>query len=409
LTTSVVVLSLRPGDWLEESLRSVLDAADEVVLVDNGSESGTAAVIGRRLGVSVVRSDRNLGFAAGVNLGVSRCSGDIVALLNDDAVAGPGWLARAADVLSVADVAAVTPKVLYRDRYREVHVPADPWSSPGDARVLGVRPRAATVDGIDVLARLTGPGVHRLEIDQDGDRWRWTKPAEPIYVPVRGPAAEVCIEGERYDGPERRLVNKAGSFLAADGILGDRGDHQPDDGRYDDAGEHFFASGTAMVFRSEVFARVGELAEPFFAYFEDADWSWRARLAGLRILYDPEAVVEHRQSATSGGWEASWVRQRAPANHGACLLRNAPLAQAAEGVRRHLRDSRDDGARRAVLRQVPWALATRPTLARGWRLRPQEVWDRWAGAQDPVGQLTPPGAAPASGGPGHPVPGRRRR
>ena len=38
VSASVVVVSYRPGDWLLSCLKSVVGQADEVVLVDNGSE-----------------------------------------------------------------------------------------------------------------------------------------------------------------------------------------------------------------------------------------------------------------------------------------------------------------------------------------------------------------------------------
>jgi N-acetylglucosaminyl-diphospho-decaprenol L-rhamnosyltransferase len=383
MRSSVVVVSLQPGDWLVEALASVVAQADQVVLVDNGSTDGEASAIGRHAGVSVVRSHRNLGFAAGVNLGVRHASGDLLALLNDDAVAAPDWISRSADALAAPDVAAVTPKVLYRQRYQAVRIDTDAWQAPGDDRVLGAKVTRAHVDGRDVLGGLCGPGIHRMEVDDAGERWRWSCPGEPVYVPVPGPGAEIDVEGGVVEGPVLRLVNKAGSWLSLDGILGDAGDREPDDGRFDTSGEHFFASGTALVTRADTWAHVGGLAEPLFAYFEDGDWSWRARLAGMRIVYDPTGVVEHRQSATSGGWNAQWVRRWVPANHAACLLRNAPLGQAWPAVRRHLQGSDPDGSRFAILSRVPWALRSRLSLAKGWQLGPGEVWERWAGLGAP--------------------------
>ena len=55
--------------------------------------------------------------------------------------------------------------------------------------------------------------------------------------------------------------------------------------------------GAALV-RAEVFGEVGFLDEAFGAYFEDLDWSWRARLYGYRVLFEPEAVVYHQHSAS---------------------------------------------------------------------------------------------------------------
>ena len=105
-----MVVSYRPGDWLVPCLTSVLEQADEVVLVDNGSEAFDATRLGEQAGARVLRLPSNTGFAPAVNLGVGACTGDVVGLLNDDATAGPDWLAIAAESLQDASVAAVGPK-----------------------------------------------------------------------------------------------------------------------------------------------------------------------------------------------------------------------------------------------------------------------------------------------------------
>ena len=163
-------------------------------------------------------------------------------------------------------------------------------------------------------------------------------------------------------------------------MLGDHGDETPDDDRWDQPAERFYASGTALVARADTFARIGPLAEPMFAYYEDGDWSWRARLAGLRLLYDPAARVEHRHSATSGGAVNPFVRRLAERNRLLCLLRNAPPAVARMALQRAVRDGSVEQGRPTLLRRVPWALASRRRLARSWAVDPADVWTRWAGA-----------------------------
>jgi len=384
VTTSVVVLCYVPGAWLSDCLASVLDQADEVVLVDNASAGGEATRVGRRMGAVVVTSPTNLGYAGGVNLGLRHCSGELVALLNDDAVAGPGWLAAAGSVLADEHVAAVTPRVWRSGWWQVLRYDDPPWCAPPDRRVLGRRLWEVEVDGADALARLEGPGVHRLEEDPGARpaRWRWTRPSEPIYLQVPSPESDVVINGERLGTPALRRLNKAGSLLRADGSLGDVGDGEADGPAWQRPGERFFASGTAMVARRDTFARIGGMAEPYFAYYEDADWSWRARLRGMRILYDPTPTVEHRQSATSGGPGAEWVKRTALRNHLLCLTRNGPAPVALAVTRRELGGSDPYGIRPAYRRLLPWALASRAALSRHWQLSPTEVWRRWQGSVD---------------------------
>ncbi len=52
-------------------------------------------------------------------------------------------------------------------------------------------------------------------------------------------------------------------------------------------------SGAAMAVRAETFQRLGGFADELFMYLEDLELGWRARLAGLRVVVDPEADVYH--------------------------------------------------------------------------------------------------------------------
>jgi GT2 family glycosyltransferase len=52
-------------------------------------------------------------------------------------------------------------------------------------------------------------------------------------------------------------------------------------------------SGSCMLIRREVVDQIGYLDESFFAYQEDADYCFRARQAGWRIFYVPEAQIIH--------------------------------------------------------------------------------------------------------------------
>jgi GT2 family glycosyltransferase len=84
-------------EHLEDSLESLASDSQrrdaEVVLVDNGSSDRCGEAAKRRWPwVRVVRSERNLGFAGGVNLGAASAAGDVLVLLNDDAAADEGFI-----------------------------------------------------------------------------------------------------------------------------------------------------------------------------------------------------------------------------------------------------------------------------------------------------------------------------
>ena len=64
--------------------------------------------------------------------------------------------------------------------------------------------------------------------------------------------------------------------------------------------EVFSSCAGAAIYRKAVFDEIGLFDESFFAYLEDMDVGYRARLAGYRNLYNPYAKVYHLGSASSG-------------------------------------------------------------------------------------------------------------
>ncbi len=116
----VVVVNHDGGDLTMRCLESVSNSARprggvRVVLVDNASSDGVAERVRQELPeVEVIASPVNRGFAGGCNLGiVRRHPGEHVALLNNDAVAEPGWIVALVDALDErADLGAACPKIL---------------------------------------------------------------------------------------------------------------------------------------------------------------------------------------------------------------------------------------------------------------------------------------------------------
>ncbi len=64
--------------------------------------------------------------------------------------------------------------------------------------------------------------------------------------------------------------------------------------------EVFGASAGAAVYRRAMLDEIGGFDVSFFAYLDDVDVAWRARMHDWRCLYVPRAAVYHRHSATFG-------------------------------------------------------------------------------------------------------------
>lgn len=119
---SIVVLSHNRADVLETHLAYLLEVAPprnaEVIVVDNGSTDGTRPMLDRLHAthscLRVALTDRNLGVAAGRNLGIGMARGAIVLSLDDDAIlAAESWDA-AVDAFRVdRNLGVLAPRVVH--------------------------------------------------------------------------------------------------------------------------------------------------------------------------------------------------------------------------------------------------------------------------------------------------------
>jgi GT2 family glycosyltransferase len=96
---SIVMLSWNASQFTRiavDSIRAVTRYPYEIVIVDNGSDEATHAVLeGLEADgddVRIVYNGRNLGFGGGMNVGMRHARGDVVVLLNNDVVVTQGWL-----------------------------------------------------------------------------------------------------------------------------------------------------------------------------------------------------------------------------------------------------------------------------------------------------------------------------
>lgn len=98
---SVILLSYNQWKYTELCLRSLAYAQKqnpelrvEYIVVDNASHDETPEELQKIPGLKVILNKKNLGFAAGNNVGIRAASGKDIVLLNNDTVVAPGWLAR---------------------------------------------------------------------------------------------------------------------------------------------------------------------------------------------------------------------------------------------------------------------------------------------------------------------------
>lgn len=89
----------------------------------------------------------------------------------------------------------------------------------------------------------------------------------------------------------------------------------------------FSACAGAAIYRRSVFEEIGYFDEMHFAYLEDIDVGYRARIAGYDNIYCPAAVVWHVGSGTSGSKYNSFKVKLAARNNVYLNYKNMPLPQ----------------------------------------------------------------------------------
>lgn len=94
------------------------------------------------------------------------------------------------------------------------------------------------------------------------------------------------------------LMDSAGIEVDVLGIAWNRHFGRPVAQETAEVVEVFGPCGAAALYRREMLDEVGLFDERYFAYYEDVELAWRARRAGWRCLYAPNARVLHLHSAT---------------------------------------------------------------------------------------------------------------
>ncbi|MCI6888509.1 MAG: glycosyltransferase family 2 protein [Lachnospiraceae bacterium] len=157
--------------------------------------------------------------------------------------------------------------------------------------------------------------------------------AEPEYVAELLAAIEASprifsVSPKMIQMYHRDLMDDAGDMYSLMGWAYQRGVGQ-EIGRYDRPCHVFSACAGAAIYRRAVFEEIGYFDEMHFAYLEDIDVGYRAKIAGYYNRYCPGAVVYHVGSGTSGSRYNSFKVKLAARNNVYLNYKNMPALQLA--------------------------------------------------------------------------------
>lgn len=116
---SLIIVNYNGIDHTRELLASIENSLDkvsyEVVIIDNGSLVNEADILSRDYkNYLIIRSDQNLGFAGGNNLGIKASSGNYIMLINNDTLFMDDSICKLVSTLkSDPSIAVVSPKIYF--------------------------------------------------------------------------------------------------------------------------------------------------------------------------------------------------------------------------------------------------------------------------------------------------------
>lgn len=230
---SIVIVNYNGAKYLDRCLASLTTQtypAFEIIVVDNASTDESCAFVEREYQVRLVRSETNVGFAAGNNLGIRAARGDLIATLNTDTYVEREYLEKLSAPMRDPEVGACAPLMLEMEQPEVVDAAGIRVDAFGFAWNIGAGERATQV--ATTAARNMGAGEN---------------------------AAQVATTAEVYG-----------------------------------------ACAGAALYRRAMLDEVGCFDEEYFGFYEDADLAWRARKAGWKTIFVPEARVYHLHGASFG-------------------------------------------------------------------------------------------------------------
>lgn len=201
----------------------------DLIVVENGSQDGSAEALSNLKDIQLISSQINLGFSGGANLGIKHAlkrDANFVMIVNNDVTVDKLLIKNIMSATKVGQI--ISPKIYFASGFE----------------------------------------FHKRYKKSDLGKVIW------------------------YAGAKIDWQNIIGIHIGVDEI---------DNGQFNKRHEIDLATGACMLTKAEVFEKIGLFDEKYFLYLEDMDFCTRAKQAGFKIIFEPKAVLWHKNAASSGG------------------------------------------------------------------------------------------------------------
>jgi GT2 family glycosyltransferase len=171
---SIVIVNWNLRDELAaclDSLRLQTHGDLEIVVVDNGSSDGSVELLDKQYPeCKMLKETQNLGFAEGCNRGILACSGEWVAMLNNDVVVDPRWAAALIEAAerAPADRGMLQSLMLFKQRPDIINSTGIELGRNGGGRDrLEGQPRQAGANEAEIFCCSAGAAAYRRVMLED--------------------------------------------------------------------------------------------------------------------------------------------------------------------------------------------------------------------------------------------------
>ena len=368
---------------LFESLDAQTYRNFEVILVDDGSTDGSAA-LAKTLGAKlVVENHTSEGFAEANNIGLRHARGELIALINNDTRVDANWLeAMVSRIMTDDSIAAVAPKIRFWTKFIRLEMISDGR--------FGLRTDDLK-NSLEYQKYFIAVGDHENDLIVSAPRA--AEYVVVIHLPVQDQPYSLTFEGLKTlvqvkIGPMPRTIAPAGATTSASLLLTrservgaffiinnagsveiepfeplDRGFGEPEvSGKYYVSEPVDLFCGCSVLIRRDALRGMDLFPRQFFAYYEDCELGRRLREGGHQIVYDPAAIVYHKHSSTtvehSLFWRRYTLRNRILYKYRFDKDRRAAIIRDAEDYMNHLRhfymsEPKSTTTERSLAQEIP--------------------------------------------------------
>ena len=252
----VFIIILNWNNWPDvlECLESLKDndyPNYQVVIVDNGSDQKPQVL---NQDIKIIYNEKNLGFSGGNNVGIKYAlenNADYVLLLNDDTIVSQDFLSKLVEVAENNNkIGIIGPKIYFYNND------------------VILSQQAKDLNEIDSSALPQNDRESKGKLWSAGGKINW-------------------------------LYNK-GEMIGYD---------EEDKGQYDlpKVQETEFLTGCCVLVKKQAIEKIGLMPEEYFLYYEDTDWSLKARENGFKCVFVPDAKIWHKGSQSSISGSSSYI------------------------------------------------------------------------------------------------------